>query len=518
MEKKKIYYDKKKGCLVAPKAGWSRMKESFCIRLMSAAAHLITPPIDHPCNGDEERYPAKIGNYSKGLPHNSLGEADIPAYNSYIQALKTGNPEDFESIPIGGTVKLSNPQAAYAYDLTGQDCQQLDMPVPPAFSSAWQAGEMAELYWQALTRDIPFQEYGTNPLIQEAAEELSGFSDFRGPKANGKVTPATLFRSEFAGNLTGPYISQFLWKDIPCGATTITQRYRTTLPGADYLTSYDKWLAIQNGAPSSPSQTDPISRYIRNGRDLGEYVHYDFSFQCPLSACLILLGYGREALDPNNPYHKSATQGGFVTFGAAHILDMVTRAGRLALEVAWFQKFLIHRRLRPEEFGGRVHNQLSGSAGYPIHPELLKSKAISHVFSKYGTYLLPIAYPEGCPTHPAYPAGHACIAGAGITILKAFFNEAFIIPDPVEASSDGLSLLPYSDHPLTVGGELNKLAVNISLGRDTAGVHWRSDGIEGLKLGEEAAIGLLRDYRATYNEKFSGFTLTKFNGKKIKIK
>ncbi|MFW5435355.1 hypothetical protein, partial [Paenibacillus apiarius] len=26
----------------------------------------------------------------------------------------------------------------------------------------------------------------------------------------------------------------------------------------------------------------------------------------------------------------------------------------------------------------------------------------------------------------------------------------------------------------TIGGELNKLAANIALGRDTAGVHWRS--------------------------------------------
>jgi hypothetical protein len=518
MEKKKIYYDKNKGCLIAPKAGWSRVKEAFCIRLMSAAAHLITPPTVHPCNGDEEIYPTKIGNYSKGLPHNSLGETDIRAYESLIKALKTGKPEHFESIPIGGKIKLSNPQASYVYDLAGEDCHQMGLPQPPAFSSAWQAGEMAELYWQALTRDIPFQDYGNDPLIQAAAEELSGFSDFRGPKANGEVTPDTLFRSEFSGNLIGPYISQFLWKDIPFGPTTITQQYRTTLAGSDHLTSYDKWLAIQNGTSSSPVQTDPIPRYIRNGRDLGEYVHHDFSFQGPLSACLILLGYGPEALDTDNPYHKSATQGGFVTFGAAHILDMVTRAGRLALEAAWFQKFLIHRRLRPEEFGGRVHNQLSGTASYPIQPELLKSEAVSHVFSKYGTYLLPMAYPEGCPTHPAYPAGHACIAGAGVTILKAFFNESFVIQDPVEASSDGLSLLPYSELPLTVGGELNKLAVNISLGRDTAGVHWRSDGIAGLNLGETVAISLLRDYRTTYNENFSGFTLTKFNGRKVRIK
>ena len=54
-------------------------------------------------------------------------------------------------------------------------------------------------------------------------------------------------------------------------------------------------------------------------------------------------------------------------------------------------------------------------------------------------------------------------------------------------------------------------------GRDTAGVHWRSDGIEGLKLGEAVAIGILTDLRATYTEEFSGFSLTKFDGTTIVI-
>ena len=102
-------------------------------------------------------------------------------------------------------------------------------------------------------------------------------------------------------------------------------------------------------------------------------------------------------------------------------------------------------------------------------------------------------------------------------MLKAFFNESFVIPNPVQASADGLSLLPYSGPALTVGGELDKLAGNFALGRDFAGVHWRSDGIEALKLGENVAIGILEDYRATYNETFAGFSLTKFDGSQITI-
>ena len=115
------------------------------------------------------------------------------------------------------------------------------------------------------------------------------------------------------------------------------------------------------------------------------------------------------------------------------------------------------------------------------------------------------------PTHPAYPAGHAVFAGAGATILKAFFNEAFVIPSPVVASPDGSALVPYSG-TLTVGNELNKLASNIAVGRDASGVHWRTDGLEGMHLGEAAAIALLQDVRHNYNEPFGGFAFTKFDG------
>ncbi|MGG1575394.1 vanadium-dependent haloperoxidase [Fictibacillus sp. NRS-1165] len=508
----------KKKCLIVPLNTKKRSEKAFYVRLKAASSQMKLSLTEHPHNGDELLYPTKIGSFSKGLPHNSLGEVDLQAYNQYIKALITGKKDDFESIPLGGHVKLANPQASYAFDLVGTDCHNLGIAVPPSFKSAWQAGEMAELYWQALTRDVPFLEYGTHALTMEAASELSSFSDFRGPKAGGKVTTGTLFRGDTPGDLTGPYISQFLWKDIPYGATTINQRYRTTVAGSDRMTSYDQWLNIQNGSTPGAPLFDPTPRYIRNGRDLGEYVHQDFSFQSPLSACLVLLRYSREALDISTPYLKSETQDGFITFGAPHILDLVTKVGRTALEAAWFQKFLVHRRLRPEEFGGRIHNHMMGAASYPLNSELLYSQVISKVFSQFGSYLLPMAYPEGCPIHPAYPAGHAAIVGAGATVLKAFFKESFKIPNPVAASSDGTSLLPYSGKPLTIGGELNKLAANISLGRNTAGVHWRSDGIEGMKLGEAVAISILRDYSMTYNEKFSGFSFTKFDGTMITIK
>ncbi|AGL02169.1 vanadium-dependent haloperoxidase [Desulfoscipio gibsoniae] len=505
-------------CEIGPTSARQRNQEAFEVRQDAAVFQRDLPLPGHPCNGDEDLFPSKIGNYSKGLAHNQLGEVNLNNYRDLIRALSTGDPDDLEFITLGGVTKLVNPQAAYAFDLAGSDSHHLGMIPAPAFSSVQIAGEMAELYWQALTRDVPFADYDTDPLTIAAASDLSDFSDFRGSKVNGMVTTGTLFRGNTPSDLVGPYISQFLWQDIPFGAKTIVQRYRTTAAGDDHLTSYQDWLSIQNGfAPATSNVFDPTPRYIRSGRDLGEYVHLDFSYQGVLGACLILLGFGQRALDLPNPYLRSLTQVGFATFGSPHILDLVARAARAATEAAWFQKWLVHRRLRPEEFGGRVQNLLTGAASYSINQELLDSQAVGEVFSRFDTYLLPQAYPEGCPAHPAYPAGHACIAGAGVTMLKAFFNESFVVPNPVAASSDGLSLVPFQGPPLTVGGELNKLAANISFGRDYAGIHWRSDGIEGLKLGEAVAIGILQDYRNTYNEDFRGFTLTKFDGTSIII-
>lgn len=486
------------------------------IRKNAAKLYKQLPLLFHPCNGDEMRFINKMASFTKALPHNSLGEVDLFVYKKYKEVLKSGIPDEFEKIPLGGARKLTNPQAAYCYDLVGPDSHQLVIPPPPAFHSAEAASEMVELYWQALTRDIPFHEYDTNPLILAAANELSTLSEFRGPKMNRKVTPQTLFREDLPGALEGPYISQFLWMDIPYVAGTMVQHYRSSKMGEDYLTSYQNWLDVQNGTPASNSnQTD--SGYILNGRALAEYVHHDFSVEDGLTPCLILLSYGSKALDPANPYLHSKTQDAFSSFGAPHILDFVTRAARPALQAAWFQKWLIHRRIRPEEFGGRIHNKLTGAAHYPINHEVLTSEAVFRVYNKYGSYLLPQAYPEGCPSHPSYPAGHATFIGAMVTMLKAFFDESFVIPNPVIPSEDGLTLLPYTGEPLTVGGELNKYAYNIALGRDAAGVHYRSDGMNGLKLGEEVAIGILRDYRKTYHKKFKGFTLTKFDGSRITV-
>lgn len=227
-----------------------------------------------------------------------------------------------------------------------------------------------------------------------------------------------------------------------------------------------------------------------------------------------------KAFNPGNPYprQRTATQQGFGTWGGPHILSLVCEVATRALKAVWYQKWYAHRRLRPEAYGGlievtkRAHQQktlLSNS-------KILDSKALDLSQLSNGSHLLPMAFPEGSPTHPAYGAGHATVAGACVTVLKAFFDEAAVITNPVQASADGLELLAYRGDKLTVGGELNKLAANISLGRNAAGVHWRSDYTESIKLGECVAIEILRKQQKDYHEDWF-MEFTTFSGETCHI-
>jgi len=164
-----------------------------------------------------------------------------------------------------------------------------------------------------------------------------------------------------------------------------------------------------------------------------------------------------------------------------------------------------------------LHNHLEGRVEYPLHRELLESAVVARFREQRRGWLLPQAYPEGCPAHPSYPAAHAVTAGACVTVLKAFFDETYVVPEPVEAAPDGRSLLPWKGRPLTIGGDLDKLAWNIALGRDFAGVHWRSDSSEGLRLGEAVALDLLRERRLLPNETFTGFSLRRFDGTRVTV-
>jgi hypothetical protein len=541
---------------------------------------------DHPNNGDESDYGNRnyVGSYSKGLPHfdcndhknieNNIGEVKPQAYRSMLRALASGQPYFFGRIPLGGARRVVNPQSGLAFDLEGADSHALSIPPAPRLDSQEAAGEMVESYWMALLRDINFEDFRTNGDVRAASDELSNLPNFKGPKeiVNGqlRITENTIFRGFTRGDRKGPYVSQFLLigtesdqlppkhntnpplnpldlRYITYGSIRIDQKQRTVLSG-DFLTNFEDCLRGEQGISlirpddqACGNNYDNTRRYIRNMRDLANYVHFDDLPQPFWNAVLILQHLERPCepmprgpVDEGNPYVSSRNQDGFATLGDPNILALIGEVTSRALKAAWFQKWFVHRRLRPEEFGALIHKQY---AGINIHPsckvnansfdctfnrEILNpnTSVLSRIFnyplnSPSGSYLLPQAYPEGSPLHPSYPSGHAVVAGACVTILKAYFDESAVISNPVKPNSDGVALERY-DGRLTVGDELNKLASNIALGRNMAGIHYRSDYEAGLNLGEEVAIRLLEEQKNIYNENFY-FTLTRFNGTAITI-
>ncbi|MGI8544882.1 MAG: vanadium-dependent haloperoxidase [Aridibacter sp.] len=392
---------------------------------------------------------------------------------------------------------------------------------------------------------------------------------------------------------------------IPEGSIPNSQKQTTVTGYVDFLRRRNEWRCVEQGYVD-PSGTDPLecegSRFIRHLRDLGNWVHLDDPAQHFRNAALLMLNEpalqppsltedevvavpGRGALDsfsfgaeqsgkadmdpcpPSgrpfpfdmcNPYvpvvnggnPDARNQTGFVTFGPEQVLDGIGEVTDLALRAAWWQKWFVHRRLRPEEFGGLVDARLDDKPRpYQIDPLLTekfgdllklvvtrnrfedfvfkgKGGTVSGVGEKEQSYLLPQLFPEGSPTHPSYPSGHATIAGACATLLKAFFNTECPMTDPAAsdepdptrlppayvASDDGMQLIKAAenDRVLTVGGELDKLASNISIGRNAAGVHWRSDATQGMELGEAVATYFLYELAWALNEESFCFTFRRF--------
>ena len=501
-------------------SGRARAIQAFNNRVGAAQSELSVRTPNEVTNGDEQRYPNFIGNYSKGLAHNNIGEVLPSSYASLLRAVNSGRSALFDQIQMGGTAPLIDPQCGLAFDMEGTDSHQLVIGTPPSVASQQMADTAIENYWMALCRDVNFTQYGQEPLTQAAIAELNSLSAFRGSKP---VTPQTLFRGFTAGDVVGPYVSQFLLMPFSYGAVPVTQLLTTYAPGVDYMTDQASWLAVQNGqGPFGSSQADPNPQHMRNGRGLGAYVHVDILFEAYFNACLVLVDQGAP-LDPNNPYLGSRNQTGFGTFGSPHLKTLVAEVSQRALKAVWYQKWFVHRHLRPEEYGGLVHMTKTKQANYPLHHDVLNSEAVARVFAKHNSYFLPHGFPEGCPQHPSYGQGHSTVAGACATIVKAWFDDQtplVSIPGITisQSSEDGFSLVPYTGADggqLTISGEMNKLAANIGIGRNHAGVHWRHDYVDSLPLGEAVAIAMLRDMGNCWNQPFEGFSFTKFDGTRI---
>ncbi len=529
--------------------------------------------------------------------------------------------------------KFVSPLAGAASESLGPDPKSLEMLPAPGCRSLTTTAEMVELYWMALLRDAPLLAFQTdrtppeagcanlaahngqlgynisnrvndarnavNRMFDIAIQHDTDFGKLRAPldvapgAGGANITLQTLFRSGLHDEGFGPLVSQFFLRPIGYGTQTIDSRQVPYIAKQDFLTTHGDWLLAQNtgkdkygrdyggcnnysdqlhrGASYYPAG-NPL-RYISTMRDLARFVNRDALHQAYFNAALFLLGVGAP-LDEGNPYrgNRYSRELGFASLGGPDLLTVVSEVASRALKVVWRQKWLVHRRCRPEVMGGLIQMQRNGFgstvreyglptsvSGTPdFQAKLNDTLDAVHTHNATlnggaGTLFLPMAFSAGSPNHPAYGAGHATVAGACVAVLKAWFDEDTILKkvfDSANASASTGKISP-SDPPggvvkllqpgyrqtganlegfcdpqeylgadadkLTVGGELNKLASNVAMGRSMGGVHWRSDNTRSLRLGEEIAIEILRKRSAEYAERPMSFTFRSFDRQRIHI-
>ncbi len=389
------------------------------------------------------------------------------------------------------------------------------------------------------------------------------------------LSGASVFRGSGPKAKEGPFLSQFLLAGskgqeargkIAYGAQSIDQRCRTLSPARDFMGDWHSWLDVQNGADMRGLQASAgPARFLSTPRDLASYVHVDQLYQAYLNAALILSSHGEMRFQPGFPSGKHhGTRDSFATFGGPDLLAVLTMVSSPALKAVRRQKFNYHRRCRPERLGGLLTlaanredlEDLLGAGAAAGAKAMLEELSASGLLAPVAamnssaladsgspvhgrgnpgwlttSYLLPMAFPEGSPMHPSYGAGHATVAGACVTVLKAFFDTFAAGSDWTDLSleeagmraiyvsgKESEELIPAGPPgKLTVSGELDKLAANIAIGRNMAGVHFHSDYYDSLRLGERVAIGMLLERMRSYQDPCT-IRLRSFDGDRIELK
>ena len=473
--------------------------------------------------------PNYLGCFTKGFQHlvspSGAFYVNGTNYQNFLNQIRNQNFNGISSSVLNVAPCLVDPFNLTDLELNGKYAGNYHLtPGALSITHTSSAAEMVELYEMALMRDVPFANWSSSPTAAAAASNLSTLgTSFLGPKENNQVTINSLFRGSTVGDRTGPYASQFLYHPVTMGSKTMPQTYGYVAANTQYLTTVTGYVNVWNG--NLPPSNDVIigERYLSNLSDCGIYIHKDQPWQPFFVAHCLLQGW-RVPYSFKTGTNVNLRKNTFVSLGPIDITDLMTRAYKLAMNATWLYKF-IQEKLRPEEYGYQVNLCRVGQSMLPssqkIPLTLLNNTAVNQVFAKNGTYLLPQLYPEGSPCHPAFPSGHATIAGAAVTILKAFYNTTYTfgangVPTPVQPSVDGSSLTGYSGAVLTIGGELDKLATNCAIFRNAAGIHYRSDAQGGLLLGEAVAVNLLHEFVDRYTS-FVEFKVPLRNGTTVTI-
>jgi hypothetical protein len=455
-------------------------------------------------------------------------------------------------------MKYVDPNIKYTMALDIQCPFYFPWIIPPKIGTQINKIDIFEVYFMAWLRDLPFFLYDKqNFLSNKLNKAISYLNQLNGSNKEFKtnlyypqfpVTSNNLFRGRTNGDIIGPYVSQFLIYDsylnyntsvpsnnyfkgfIPKLIDNSKKYFMYNSPDSDYVingigrgpygVSENEYLQIANGQPNllyKPSNFKPftnVQRHILTGRDLASIVHADYPCELPLKALEILLSYkakGISGIFTDSNIGKGITT--FVQFSGPEIHNSLGQISKEALRVVCFFKY--HwMRLRPEEFAAKINYQSKNPDLNTDLKTFLNDALVQEILKEIKTannnesLHMPLVYPEGCPIHPSYPAGHAVIASACISYLKAMFDSnalfSSILP-PVEVYADITNKIDFANletklvnlpkevsDRMTIGGELDKLVSNIAFGRNIAGIHYRTDAEYSFMLGELVAANFIQ--------------------------
>ena len=386
-------------------------------------------------DGAIEWYPYMFGkSLEHDLTHGFVKKSDV---DKLIHAIRAGTTDSLDAIPISTTSvrKLEGVPCALSHLATGSGAHVARLPFFYPVDSVGGAFEMMEVYSHAILRDTAFSTYSRSPVVQSICDELNQYSDKTTAPvdASGNITPQTLFRGAGPEETVGPLVSQFLLYDFMYGNLPIQQKYAIEYDAPHSVTDQG-WLEIQNGSKGFERSTQPTNfKYVGDCRGLGSKVHMDPLFQFYYNAALVAFGNG---IGPSAWSHPRTTAW---TDGAnPYVLATVSHVALGALRHAWNAKWNSTMKIRPEVYAQRLHHGLRSGPDFrsnvPGLEGLIKSclngkDAATHSILKRvaeangnGSLYLKLQYAEGSPTHPSLPAGHATVAGACTTVLKALLQ------------------------------------------------------------------------------------------------
>jgi hypothetical protein len=512
--------------------------------------NLNSGSVSVPLVSDEILYgiPDFRGVFSKGFVGHT-GDNDVPkypnktTYQKFIDGLNNKNINLINEVLVTNP-RLSDPYSLFDFEIQGKNRFSYVMDPAPSPTSDQGAAELLEVYAMALLRD--YQLVALDPscslyisipqpakdTINKYIEELNKNNiqtNLKCPvNSQNKITPELLFRGSSQGCIQGPYASQFIYYPVVLGTLLLEQQnvlLDTSFNTIDFsnndlgiTTQY--FIEIWNGTPK-PAREDNITiRYLTTMRDFALYINRDEVWQPFFITGGLFLDYGI----PTGFYSKNRSSGPsrFVNLGVVDLWTIMMKAVKLAMNSAWVWKWK-QLRQRPEEMAYQVHLKKkypSDPSGVNFKPYLLSDQNVIMADisnNNKGNFLMPLAYRQGSPFHPSYPGGHATIAGACITILKAWFNCDTLIKAYIPDLS-GNDLLEYrigvgstANVYYKISDELDKLANNCGITRNFSGIHYRSDDETGIKLGESVAIDLLKEEISKYRDDIT-FRFRKLDG------